>query len=163
LQFFIIVIESQSTASQDKHNNYQDLKRTNKSDKLCSHWPFGDAISNVVEVGRGRRDLISIRHHRHHLVDGTKNRNLRETDNKSRSRLGSHSSNHRRDHQDGRERRGTEAVVLEAVARRCPGRSSFRAFYYPWYLFVRIIVCDIFYTGKTCLHYLAMCPMVVPL
>jgi hypothetical protein len=66
-------IEIQPTVFFDKDTKCQDLKEVNKSDTLNSHWLFVDDRLNVVEVGRGRRDLIPKHHCRHHLVDDTRN------------------------------------------------------------------------------------------
>jgi hypothetical protein len=45
-------------ASPDEHTNCKDLKRIYRFGRTNSHGPFADTEKNVVEVGRGRRDLI---------------------------------------------------------------------------------------------------------
>lgn len=57
---------NQPIATLDRHTNMQDPKRDNISDGANSHKPFVRSGSNVVKV---RRDLIRIRHRRHHLLD----------------------------------------------------------------------------------------------
>jgi hypothetical protein len=48
------------------------------SGRTNSHWPFVGAGSALVEVGRGRRDLILQRHRRHHHADVAREPNLKE-------------------------------------------------------------------------------------
>jgi hypothetical protein len=118
-------IESQPTTSTDKDTKCHDLKRINWYDTPNSHWPFVDAKSNGVEVGRSRRDLIP-KHHRHqHLIDNTRNQTLdqqgltNQTKTTRENGLGPRSFVHQRHRRLG-ERKGSEAILWEAVAgRRC--------------------------------------------
>jgi hypothetical protein len=50
--------KEQPTASPDEHTNCKDLKIIYKSGRTNSHGPFVCAGKNVIEVERGRRDLI---------------------------------------------------------------------------------------------------------
>jgi hypothetical protein len=50
--------KGQPTTSPDEHINCKDLKIIYRSDRINSPWPFVGAGKNVIEVGRGRRDLI---------------------------------------------------------------------------------------------------------
>lgn len=59
---------SEPIALVDKHTNWQDSKRTNRFSDRNSHKPFIDAGSDVVEVGRDKRDLILTRLRRRHIV-----------------------------------------------------------------------------------------------
>lgn len=90
---------SQPIALLDRHTICQDPKRVNRSGDTNFHRPFVDSISDVVEVRRGRRDLISTYHHHHHLVDV-----IRET--KPEKNESPHSSC-----RQTKKRRGTEATV----------------------------------------------------
>jgi hypothetical protein len=46
------------TTSPDEHTNCKGLKRSYRYGRINSHWPFAGAGKNIVQVGRGRRDLI---------------------------------------------------------------------------------------------------------
>jgi len=69
-------IESQPTAFYDKLTKCEDLKTTNRSNRPNFHWPFDEAKSKVIDVGRGWRDLILKYHCRCHFVHDTRNQTL---------------------------------------------------------------------------------------
>jgi hypothetical protein len=50
--------KGQPTASPDEHTNCKDLKIIYRSGRTNSHWPFAGVGKNVVEIGRGQKDLI---------------------------------------------------------------------------------------------------------
>ena len=67
------------TASPDWHTNCKDLKRIFRFGRTNSHLAFIGAGTEVVEVGKGRRDLIPKRYRRHHLVDIAKESDSKKT------------------------------------------------------------------------------------
>jgi len=68
----------QSVVSPDWHTNCKDLDIIFKSGRTNSHWTFVGTVLDVVEVRRGRRDLILQHHRRRHLADVAREPNLKE-------------------------------------------------------------------------------------
>lgn len=79
----------------EAHTNCQDPKRANGSDDINSRRTFVGVGSNIVEIGRGHRDLTPTRHRATALLTPPRKQNIRE---KKPKPMGPHSSYRRRCH-----------------------------------------------------------------
>ena len=64
--------------AEEPHTNYQDIERAHRSGDTNFHMSLASTGSNVVEVGRDRKDLILARHGRCLLVDVAENQKSKE-------------------------------------------------------------------------------------
>ena len=93
--------KGQSTASPNQHTNCKDLERIFRSGKTSSHLAIVGTETDVVEVEKGRRDLIPKHHRHHHLIEmSLENQTLKKL-NRCKKRMGPHS-----------QRRGTEGAAV---------------------------------------------------